>query len=85
MAYCVEWRLVGRCGRLLDGGRIGEVYDTFGDAAAAASELLQAYPEAARDEGGTHWYGRRSADADIELRVWIRDPAEAGSVMAFQA
>ena len=82
MAYCVEWRLLGRSGRLLDQGQIGGVYDSYGHAAAAVSDVLRAYPEAARGQDGTHWYDRRSADADIELRVWIGNIARAEVVAA---
>lgn len=77
MAYSVEWRLLGRAERLLDGGRIGDVYATYGQAAGAVSEFLRAYPDAARSEDGSHWCARRSADADIELRVWISDLVKA--------
>ena len=73
MAYCVEWRLLGRSERLLDGGRMEETYATFGEAAAALNGVLQTYPDAVRSDDGTHWCARRSADADIELRVWIGD------------
>jgi hypothetical protein len=75
MAYCVEWRLLGQAERLLDGGRLGDMYPTYGHAAGAVSEFLRSYPQALRSEDGSHWCARRSPDADIELRVWIADAA----------
>jgi hypothetical protein len=81
MTYRVVWRLIGRDERLLDGGPVDEVYVSYAAAAAAVSELLSAYPEAARSEAGTHWCARRSFDADLEIRVWIED-AETADVIA---
>jgi hypothetical protein len=71
MAYQVRWRLIGRYKQLLDRGRIDDCHDTYADAAAAVSELLRAYPEATRSEDCTYWRARRSADADLEVHVWI--------------
>ena len=84
MAYCVEWRLLGQSGGLLDWGCIGDLYPTYGHAAAAVSELLRTYADAVRSEDGTHWCARRSLDADIELRVWISDLSKAEVAAAWQ-
>lgn len=79
MTYRVVWRLIGRAARLLDEGEIDDDYLTYAAAVAAVSELLSVYPDATRAGDGTHWRARRSADADLELEVWIHrlDPAGA--------
>jgi hypothetical protein len=82
MAYRVVWRLIGRDDRLLDGGSIDEIYESYGAAAAAVSGLVSIYPEVVRSEDGTHWRARRSRDADLEVRVWIEDVATANIVAA---
>lgn len=79
MAYRVMWALLGQSGRWLDGGSLDGIHDTCGEAAAEVSAFISGYAEASRSEDGTHWIARRSADADLEVRVWIEDlaPAEA--------
>jgi hypothetical protein len=69
MNYRLEWRLVGRADRILDKGRID---GDFADRAAALetlNALLIAFPFRGASEAGDYWWGRRSADADIEFRI----------------
>jgi hypothetical protein len=79
MAYRVMWALLGQSGRCIDGGPMDGIHDTYGDAVAELSGLLRGYAEATRSGDGIYWIARRSADADLEVRVWIEDlaPAEA--------
>jgi hypothetical protein len=69
MNYRLEWRLIGRADRVLDKGRID---GDFADRAAALetlNALLLAFPFRGSSEAGDYWWGRRSADADIEFRI----------------
>ena len=71
MAYRVRWVLMGRLGRVLDGGTVPEVFGSYGEAAAALSDLLKPYAEVGQSECGAYWTGRRSPDADLEVQVWV--------------
>ncbi len=75
MPYRVRWALLGHAERRLDGGFLDGVHETYGDAAAEVSSFLRGYAAAWRSEDGTHWRARRSPDADLEVRIWIEDPA----------
>jgi hypothetical protein len=71
MAYLVRWQLVGRYGRHLDAGRIGEGFRQYGEAVMAISEFLKSYPEVCRCQEEGYWLGRRSADADLAVWIWV--------------
>src|SRR5215207_3318492 len=72
MTYCLEWRLVGRASRLLDQGEIdGDLADRA-SALQALHACLATFALRGRSEAGGYWWGRRSADADLEVRVVLR-------------
>jgi hypothetical protein len=71
MAYRVRWKLVGRDSRRLDEGGIDETYRGYAEAAVAINELLRPYPEICHVAHEGYWLGRRSADADLAVWVWI--------------
>ena len=76
MAYRVIWRLIGREGRHLDGGPLEGFYSTYSEAVAAVSELLSPYCEVSRNHEQGCWQGRRSADADLAVWVWVERAEE---------
>jgi hypothetical protein len=71
MAYIVQWQLVGRSGRALDCGCIGEDLCDYSDAVAAVHEFLRPYPVVIRCGEANYWKARRSSDADLGVWVWI--------------
>jgi hypothetical protein len=71
MVYWVRWQLVGRSGRPLDSGCMGEGFCAYGDAVAAVVEFLRLYPEVSRCPAESYWLARRSMDADLAVWVWI--------------
>jgi hypothetical protein len=78
VAYRVEWRLVGRASRLLDQG---EIDGDLADRAAALQALhgfLATFALRGRNEAKGYWWGRRSADADLEVQVVLRRTVDAG-------
>src|SRR5829696_5154926 len=78
MTYRLEWRLVGRASRLLDQGEIdGELADRA-SALQALNAFLLTFALRGRNEAGGYWWGRRSADADLEVRVVLRRTVDAG-------
>jgi hypothetical protein len=79
MAYLVRWQLVGRYGRRLDAGRIGESFRQYGEAVMAISEFLKSYPEVHRCQEEGYWLGRRSADADLAVWIWVERSHDAGA------
>ena len=76
MAYRLEWRLVGRASRPLDSGTLEEAFLDRASALQALNALLLLFPVRGRNEAEGYWWGRRSADADIEMRIVLR-PGEA--------
>jgi hypothetical protein len=78
MDYRVRWKLVGRNGRRLDEGGIGETFRGYAEAAVAINELLRTYPEVRHVAHEGYWLARRSADADLAVWVWI-ERADAGA------
>ena len=75
MNYRLEWRLVGRANRLLDRGEIDEDFANRASALQALNAFL--LPFALRGCNGAegYWWGRRSADADMEVRIVLRPAA----------
>jgi len=71
MNYRLEWRLVGRADRILDRGRIDGDFADRASALEALNALLLAFPLRGCNEAGSYWWGRRSADADIEFRIGL--------------
>jgi hypothetical protein len=71
MAYRVQWQLVGRLGRPLDCGCLGEGLYDYCDAVAAVHEFLRPYPVVSRSGEENYWQARRSSDADLGVWVWI--------------
>ena len=68
MTYRVVWRLIGPAGRVLDSGDVGD----FGEKASASGaieDLLRGFAEAGMDADAGYWWGRRSPDADLEVRL----------------
>ena len=85
MTYCLEWRLVGRASRLLDHGEIDEAFPDRALALQALHAFLLTFAVRGRNKAEDYWWGRRSADADLEVRVLLRqtvntDP-DAGPVL----
>ena len=77
MPHRVRWTLLGQEERRLDGSYLDGVYLTYSEAAAEASSFPRGYANVWCSEDGTHWRARRSPDADLEVRVWIEDCAQA--------
>ncbi len=73
MSYCLEWRLVGRASRLLDSGEIDGDFPDRTSALQALNAFLLTYAVQGRNEAGGYWWGWRSADADIEVQVFLYD------------
>jgi len=72
MTYRLEWRLVGRASRLLDQGEIdGDLADRA-SALQALNAFLLTFAVRGRNEAEGYWWGRRSADADLEVRFALR-------------
>src|SRR5215210_292537 len=72
MTYCLEWRLVGRASRLLDHGEIdGDLADRA-SALQALHAFLLTFAVRGRNDAEDYWWGRRSADADLEVQVVLR-------------
>src|SRR4051794_41047746 len=72
MTYRLEWRLVGRASRLLDQGEIdGDLADRA-SALQALNAFLLTFAVRGRNDAEGYWWGRRSADADLEVRVALR-------------
>src|SRR3954467_4723120 len=74
MNYRLEWRLVGRASQLLDEGEIGEAFPDRTSALQALNAFLLTFAVRGRNEAEGYWWGRRSADADIEAQVVLRHP-----------
>src|SRR4051812_34966745 len=74
MTYRLEWCLVGRAGRHLDSGEIDEAFSDRTSALQALNGFLLTFAVRGRNEAGGYWWGRRSADADIEVQVVLRPP-----------
>jgi hypothetical protein len=81
MAYLVRWQLVGRYGRWLDAGNIGESFRDYGDAVMAISEFLRPYSEVCHCQEEGYWLGRRSADADLAVWIWVERPDDGALLM----
>ena len=74
MTYRLEWRLVGRASRLLDQGEIdGDLADRA-SALQALNAFLLTFALSGRNDAAGYWWGRRSADADLEVQVSLRPP-----------
>ena len=74
MTYRLGWRLVGRENRCLDQGEIdGDLADRA-SALQALNAFLLTFALSGRNDAAGHWWGRRSADADIEVQVILRSP-----------
>ena len=74
MTYRLEWRLIGRENRLLDAGEIdGDLADRA-SALQALHAFLLTFALKGRNDAEGYWWGRRSADADIEVQVILRHP-----------
>ena len=74
MTHQLEWRLVGRENRLLNAGEIdGDLADRA-SALQALHAFLLAFALRGRNDAEDYWWGRRSADADIEVQVVLRHP-----------
>src|SRR3954462_4644715 len=74
MTYRLQWCLVGRAGRHLDSGEIDEAFPDPTSALQALNAFLLTFAVRGRNEAEGYWWGRRSADADIELQVVLRHP-----------
>src|SRR3954447_7466659 len=74
MNYRLEWRLVGRASQLLDEGEIDEAFPDPTSALQVLNAFLLTFAVRGRNEAEGYWWGRRSADADIEVQVVLRHP-----------
>src|SRR4051812_16277784 len=74
MTYRLEWCLVGHAGRHLDSGEIDEAFSDRTSALQALNGFLLTFAVRGRNEATGYWWGRRSADADIEVQVVLRHP-----------
>src|SRR4051794_34099666 len=78
MTYRLEWRLVGLARRLLDRGEIDEAFPDRTAALQALNAFLLTFALRGRNEAEGYWWGRRSADADLEVQVVLRRTVDAG-------
>ena len=74
MTYRLQWCLVGRAGRHLDSGEIDEAFSDRTSALQSLNGFLLTFAVRGRNEAEGYWWGRRSADADIEVQVVLRHP-----------
>jgi len=74
MTYRLEWRLIGRASRLLDNGEIDEPLPDRTSALQALNAFLLTFAVRGRNQAEGYWWGRRSADADLEVQVVLRHP-----------
>jgi hypothetical protein len=74
MGYRLEWRLLGREGRFLDRGEIDDDFPDRQSALVALGALLLHFPVWGRKDVEGCWWARRSADADLELQLVLREP-----------
>ena len=78
MTYRLEWRLVGRASRLLDQGEIDGDLADHTSALQALNAFLLTFAVRGRNEAEGYWWGRRSADADLEVQVVLRRTGRCG-------
>jgi hypothetical protein len=74
VTYRLEWRLIGRESRCLDQGEIDGGYADRASALQALNAFLLTFALRGRNDAAGHWWGRRSADADLEVQVILRPP-----------
>jgi hypothetical protein len=79
MGYRLEWRLVGRENRLLDSGEIDSGFRDRRSALEALGAFLHQFALWGRDTADNTWWARRSADADLNVQISLREqmPSEA--------
>jgi hypothetical protein len=79
MGYRLEWRLVGREDRLLDSGEIDSGFRDRRSALEALGAFLHQFALWGRDTADNTWWARRSADADLNVQISLREqmPSEA--------
>ena len=70
MSCRVLWRLVGPAEHVLDSGDVDEFGDE-GAAAEAVNSLLNDFAEAGRNADRGYWWGRKTSDADLEIRLFV--------------
>ena len=66
MTYRLEWRLVGRASRLLDQGEIDGHLADRASALQALHAFLATFALRGRNDVENYWWGRQSADADLD-------------------
>jgi hypothetical protein len=79
MPYRATWRLVGAGQRVLSRGDLDGVHEGHGEAVSEILSQLQSFAVVGRDEQRNEWWGRRAADADIEMRFRVEERAATRS------
>jgi len=82
VTYRLEWRLVGRENRLLDAGEIDGDLADHASALQTLNAFLLTFAIRGRNDAAGYWWGRRSADADIEVQVVLLQPGMLAPVAA---
>ena len=73
MPYRAVWRLVGADQRVLSRGDLDGVYDRQEDAVAEILAQLQSFALNGRDDQRKEWWGRRTTEADMEMRFRVEE------------
>jgi hypothetical protein len=71
MSYRVQWHLVGPSDRILDSGHMDGDHDNEEGAIAEIGSLLSTFNRAGRNDDAGYWWARRSADAELEIRMLV--------------
>lgn len=78
MRYCLEWRLLGREEKCLDRGEIDGGFHERLEAMQALGAFLQQFQVWGRGERDGTWWARRSEEADMEVRITLREAVMEG-------
>ena len=73
MPYRATWRLVGAGQRVLSRGDLDGVHERQEHAVAEILSQLQSFAVHGRDEQRNEWWGRRTTEADIEMRFRVEE------------
>jgi hypothetical protein len=84
MGYRLDWRLVGRDNRHLDGGEIDSGFRDRRSALAALGAFLHQFAFWSRDGEPDNWWAKRSEDADLQVFIRLREevPSEDDALPA---
>ena len=73
MGYRLDWRLIGRENRLLDGGEIDSGFRDRRSALEGLAGFLHHFPLWGRDSQHDSWWAKWSQDADLKVLIRLRE------------